>query len=1001
MAHVYGNMNVNTERQQGAYGAEAVYSGTDNLNPGDSNVKAYSAAGAVDELLGYKYSKEDARKTNTTMENFEEYMKQQQERAREAGVDEAAREKEEKEAEREIASSLTHEEIKQLAMMGIDVENARLSDIMGMVNTIRGEAKRQESAELMARIAADGNDVDGLIVTGGAVKQAGTGIELDNIEAAEVVMTREQSDYNDVAAEDADFRVTREDIAYLIKNNLEFSGENLYKAHFSGIKLSETKDELYRQMKSQLDKVIRQTGYEVNQETENATRFLLDNELSVTTDNLRKYMLYLDELDKNAGEIDFEGLKAPSNIGEKLFIDVAHIDEKAVYEMSMKGMEITIASAVLYGKNRGEFIPGQEQETEPYAFGQERTAESHAGAQPEEVRVWSEAEVEALSNMRKLQEIRLSMTVEAAARLVGSDINIDTRELSQVVARLRELEQDAIAESLHRNGVSATAENISLIAEMSEKIGSLAQSPASVIAAPLRGYDFTVNRLSDVAKEDVNKQTEASFEQVKRSYEAVGTKVRADMGDSITKAFRNVDDILQDMNLPVNYENQRAVRILGYNQMEITAKSIEEVCNYDRQVNELIEGFYPEAVMGMIKDGINPLDVPIEELNDVIRKRNYNQGVSEAENFAVYLRDMESKGDISPSERESYIGIYRAMTRLARSGDREAGWLYGNGSRLTVRNLITAMRSRKAAGMDINIDDSFGMLESTGEGGRKIDEQIESAFAVSEEDIRAINDEAAIAFAKQENVALTMVNARAIQTMLNRNGGIYELASEILMKMKFEAHTKEAAIDEETENMTDSMTETEPDIEIIPENILDSLLGSEEMALKYEDLRNQLIEAMYGAAAQGTITSVDISAIKTVAAGYNILSGMARNERYQIPVRNGEGISVMNLTIRHEAQEKGNIEISFVSERAGRVTADIRLTKENTLTGSVTSDSSEGNEMLIDMGQSMVEGFAKAGYVAGSVSFGQLSPVIATDAGMDGRRIYQAAVAAVKILGRI
>ncbi len=40
------------------------------------------------------------------------------------------------------------------------------------------------------------------------------------------------------------------------------------------------------------------------------------------------------------------------------------------------------------------------------------------------------------------------------------------------------------------------------------------------------------------------------------------TAPRKDMGDSIQKAFRNVDDILEDLGLETNDSNRRAVRIL-------------------------------------------------------------------------------------------------------------------------------------------------------------------------------------------------------------------------------------------------------------------------------------------------------------------------------------------------------------------------------------------------------------------------------------------------------
>ena len=145
-----------------------------------------------------------------------------------------------------------------------------------------------------------------------------------------------------------------------------------------------------------------------------------------------------------------------------------------------------------------------------------------------------------------------------------------------------------------------------------------------VLGAPLKGTEFTVRGLYDVAaeaafhdvQEDTDSQQTSSFEKVRRSYEAVGTAPRSDMGDSITKAFSNVDDIITDLGFESNIETQRAVKILGYNSISITPENINQVMEYDRQVNELMDAFYPEAVLGAIKDGINPLDVPIDERSE-------------------------------------------------------------------------------------------------------------------------------------------------------------------------------------------------------------------------------------------------------------------------------------------------------------------------------------------------------------------------------------------------
>ena len=56
---------------------------------------------------------------------------------------------------------------------------------------------------------------------------------------------------------------------------------------------------------------------------------------------------------------------------------------------------------------------------------------------------------------------------------------------------------------------------------------------------------------------------ESALEKAGVQYETLMTAPRTDMGDSIQKAFRNVDDILNDLGVEATEENRRAVRILG------------------------------------------------------------------------------------------------------------------------------------------------------------------------------------------------------------------------------------------------------------------------------------------------------------------------------------------------------------------------------------------------------------------------------------------------------
>lgn len=978
------NNNINIPKPNDALG-------TGTHSSWHNNISTDNQKDDIDSLLGYKFTKEKdgGYLENTTMKNFEEYLQNRQEKMRRDGQDAASEEAKEKENEKEVARSLSSEEIKRLKLMGVDVEGASMSDLMGMVNTMRHNAHKEEQQNLMAAIALSKGDTDGMTVIGGAAKMNGVEVDVDIASVNQAKLDEALDNKTKDISEE--FTVNNSEIIYLLHNEMPVNTDNLYKAHFSGTRVNTDNitDEMFAEMKPQVEKVIEQAGFSVDDESLNDAKLLINNDIPVTTDNIRRYEELKQSIGKEAGEVLPEiSDEVKANPAKKLMEDIESINPDLVYDMAKQGKELTVAAAV-------RELSGADTDGRLLTYEKDLNAGT--------------LDAKAVTARRQMEEIRLSMTMEVSVRMTSLDVNVDTRELSKFVNMLRDLEKSLLGDAFKNADVEFSDENILAYNEITAKVSDIAAAPASILASPLKGGEFSINSLhaayiserisyesvsiSAADGKGLNQSGEiravSSFETVARSYEAVGTAPRFDMGDSISKAFNNVDDILSDMEMPVNNETQRAVRILGYNRIEITESNINEVINYDRQVNELINNLYPEAVLGLIKDNINPMDVSIEDLNKTIRSRRYNEGVSEAEDFASYLRDMESRGEVSTEERESYIGIYRMMNKLAKSGDREAGWLFANSSRLTVRNLLSAMRSRKNAGVDVSVDDSFGVLSEISVKGSRIDTQIETAFN-SEPDMSPDNEELITKdierfeaikeeveeFIKENNIEYSMVNAFAVDTMINTPGGIYQLVSEILANMNFNADKTSNLVDEETENMTDSMTGEEVDIDLSQfetDSILESLKGSEEMSLKYDDLRNQITEMMYRMGAAGRIGSLDIASIKTVNAGFNIMSNMAKQEHFQIPVRTGDGINVINLKIEHDSERRGSINISMADTYFGNIAADINVSADKALSGHIVSDTSDGNSALAAVFSEFTTLITGGGYDASEVTLGSVS----------------------------
>lgn len=1071
--------NINIKNSQDAIKA---YSDSANAYSGTKmKTASVDQLDAFEKVEQVQYDRNSSVDTNaqTVMDNFNEYRKDMQEKAKQEQQEETSDEEQARADAREIARSLTSEEIKKLRMMGVDVASASLSDIEGLVTSMRADAHKDALANMLVQAQIEEGDVSNLVFTSSGAQIAGTDVKL---------------------------QVGNKDILYLLKNRQPLTQETLYKAHYSGQRAIAAVEEfrgdtayaakqaaqqtiskpqqsagqsVYASgedgnadsgLQAQLAHVIMQAGFAVDETSMAGANLLLANDIPVTTDSVRAYMQMQAQIGKDIGELPTAQQAEKRQTQEletraaKLRQDAASITAEDVAQAIRTERPLTIAALVAAhydgvrdGQTGGQPVGAYDETADKGTQSQDGRS---AGS---DIQNQTLREVTAL---RQLEEIRLSMTQSVAVQMLSVDINIDTRELAQVVAKLRNAEAQLTQEMFAKQGVAPTEENKAIYQQMQTDLQTIGAASA-VRLGVLIGTDalqsVTVHGFAKLVQEenqiggqagdmqrrmsdnnvpdgvaDISTQTirrSADFAAMERGYEALGTAPRADMGDSIRKAFSNIEDILTDMELPVDEEHTRAVQILGYNRMEITEKNIAQIIEYDRAVNDMLAACHPNAVLSMIRDGINPLDMTVDELNQTLRNKNYKAGVKETDDFATYLRDVEKRGQISSEERAGYIGLYRVFKQLEKSGDREAGYLFANNSRLTVRNLITAMRSRKAAGMEAVVDDSFGMLADLQTRGEKMDDQIARAYAgrVGADGIRTgqirmgendeyvsqnepmaaqeeyknpwetISDSPTLAQAEQllwandieesaqnleaadyilqgmsagseaEAAQRELVREQMYPEVVNHQASMnfYTFASQIWKQIGWQDHTKEDAVDAETDAMAKSLAGEEIALPFESELLLKQIEADADLAQMYADIRQQMVEQMYDRAEEGNITSDQLQGMKVVQAGFRILGAMADRRQYQLPVETESGMKVVNLTMQTGGVEARGITIRMEAGAYGMLQAQIRMDEAGTCTGEILGGSSEANTWLAGRTDAFRELLAGSEYADAAVALGE------------------------------
>lgn len=256
----------------------------------------------------------------------------------------------------------------------------------------------------------------------------------------------------------------------------------------------------------------------------------------------------------------------------------------------------------------------------------------------------------------------------------------------------------------------------------------IANAPASLIGRTVRQQNLlTLNELHAAASSETYGR-----QQYGQLYEMVSTQVDASYGDSIQKAFASVPNLLKELGMEDTNANERAVRILGYNGMEITEENVLSVKEYDAVLNRVIDNMKPSTVLEMIRQGDNPLDTSISDLDKKLSDINAMKDLSTEEKYSKYLWQLQKSGDISEQEREGYIGIYRLLNNIEKSDGAAIGAVLQSDREMTLGNLLTAVRTMKNHGIDTKIDDDFGGLKELNFMASSITEQINEGFSAAE-----------------------------------------------------------------------------------------------------------------------------------------------------------------------------------------------------------------------------------------------------------------------------
>ena len=480
-----------------------------------------------------------------------------------------------------------------------------------------------------------------------------------------------------------------------------------------------------------------ESGIELNAENLSRVTELKNLPLPLNQDDVVALCVTAMQNGKSPVEADMRGERPVAELAHEIVEQVVLISDEAVHEVAEAGKEMNIKNLSEAQKQ----IDGQQ--TAARTEGQQ-TAASQTDESEIDVNIDETADAQSLKEIqarRQLEEIRLMMTEEANRHLLKAGISVDTTELSQLVEALRAAEDSIRAILFQGESAENNAERALLYEETLTKTKELSGMPAAVLGKILSKFSqSTLLNIHEAGRELQNQLENQSDQQgddknpgqnwqekASAAYETLMTEPRRDLGDRIGKAFRNIDDILTDLGLEMNESNRRAVRILGYNRMEINEDNINAVKEADSQVTGVISRMTPAMTLQMIREQKNPLEMTMEELEAYLDSKDA-EPVQDAEKYSRFLQRLDRTGGINAQEREAYIGIYRMFRQIEKSDGAVIGSLVATGAQMNFKNMLSAVRTAADKNMDVRVDDGFGGLEELITKGKAIDAQINAGY---------------------------------------------------------------------------------------------------------------------------------------------------------------------------------------------------------------------------------------------------------------------------------
>ena len=513
-------------------------------------------------------------------------------------------------------------------------------------------------------------------------------------------------------------RMTDAAVAGLVKSGKPLTIENAYIAKYSAVPVKPAIDDAtIGQLMPEIERILARDGIELNQNTIEAAKLLVRHEIPIKHENMEKVIFLrqmADRLDQdtvmeqalallaqgeNPMELDLIKAAGMARASQGDTDKIALGARLETVGKELADIDITPRLIDLYHKQHDvvtlarflDFVKRNPKEAQPSA--------------PDDL-----MPDKTLVAQRQMAEMRLRLTTEAARKLAGKGIEIDVLPLRDALAQLRALEEERYSDILTASESEASPRNISRMAELFAHMRRLC--PVSALA------------IQGIAREEVAFTIEgvaAANQKAAAQYQQQAAEPSVKYGDGIAKIEDQFGPVLESQGYEATRENIRALEILTRNGMELNEENLVHIKLIDGKINEIAQRLNPWIAADMIKNGLNPSEMNIDDVLSYIDNYHEAFGENTLDKLAKAIQQMDERQMLSRDERNAVIAIYRMLNSIQKDGDVAAGMIYQAGHALTLGRLLEAAQYRQSReSFEKTISDKDGLVERPEDDGTRL-----------------------------------------------------------------------------------------------------------------------------------------------------------------------------------------------------------------------------------------------------------------------------------------